>query len=1203
MPEVVAYHTVTMPQILIAGAPTGCWTNLGDEAILAGMAAGLRSAVPAAELAVVSSNPSGFLEGHGCAAVPYSDLDAVLDAVEAADLVVLGGGSIFFDYWGFDPSAVLTPRHQGLSLWAGLALAAAANDKPLMVYATGVGPLRSTGAGSTTRAIFELADAATLRDSASRAMLSDLGFTSDHVVVTADPAIGLELPSPPPVDLPRPWLGVSLRQWDLGVDQARWQREVGRAIERQLRVTGGGGVFVACHRGVSWPLTDDAAVADAVCSSRELSERVQLVGTEVGFSQRAALLASCDVVLAMRYHAALFALGHGVPAAGLSYDPKVAGLFADWSMRPLCVELGEVGHRQLARLLRRLGEREEVTAQIREQAVVHRLREKENAAIAAGLLTSGRSRSTGGDPARALLDLIPEAVEDRPGRAAELLRSMRGNLTDRRRTSPPAVSAKHPQRSADSDPTARRLRGGSVAILTNRLLDRETGEPCIGGVERYALELARLLTDLGLDPTFFQREGSGGSYFGFPVVGLPRGEPFSEFEDGVATEFFEQTHDFDHVLYLTLNYASGPMREDAVVVGHGVWWDHDLWGHLRFRTPEWYEHLEKVFTRPGRIISVDENLINVVRSLYPEAATRMTCLPNFVDIDRFHPPAERLWRDPAVLIPRRIDIIRGPRLVAPILERIPDACRVLWAGDGDEGLLAELRETASRDTRFAVRSASFDQMPELYRDADICLIPTIGSEGQSLACLEAMASGCAVVATRVGGLPEMIDDGVDGMLCDPTAEALSAAITRLIRDPALRQRLGSAARRSAARRSLGAWRARWASILADEGWIDRTTGAVPYDIVCFSVVNWEFRWQRPQQMMALWGRRGRRVFFLRTDAFLDPDRDGVATEPVAENVWEVRLPLPEGFDPCSGSHPDGFVAAGMASLQALRDQHDLERAVSVVELAGWTPLAAAAREKFGWPIVYDCMDDWSTFPGFADTPPFLAWEERLVEDADVLSVSSDTIARRWLERRPDLLIARNAADFGFFNQPDGDDPLSDLDGPVAGFFGAMTEWFDMELMEEVARSRPSVTFVLVGGVHRTSAEHLEDLPNVRFEGQQPYESMPLYLRRFDACMVPFRVSAVTDGMDVVKFYEYMSQGKPVVATPIREILVYRDLLYLADDPQEFATQLDRALVEDDPGMRARRIELARQSSWDERLDRIEERIMPHIEAGADLSRG
>jgi glycosyltransferase involved in cell wall biosynthesis len=691
-------------------------------------------------------------------------------------------------------------------------------------------------------------------------------------------------------------------------------------------------------------------------------------------------------------------------------------------------------------------------------------------------------------------------------------------------------------------------------------------------------------------------EGSwvDGDYFGFPVVALPRGEPASEFEVGVAEAFFERTADFDHVICNAPNYAAGPLREDAVVVCHGVWWDHDLWQHLTFRTPEWYALLERVFARPARVVSVDVNSVNVVRALFPDAARRMTHVPNLVDTDQFRPPpAPRADPVPTVLFPRRADIIRGPQLVGPILDLVPDPCRVQWVGDGP--LLDELHAVAARDPRLRVATAPFDEMPAIYQGADICVIPTIGSEGQSLACLEAIASGCAVVATRVGGLPELIDDGIDGLLCDPTAESIAAALSRLLRDPALVRRLGAAARARAERFALTEWRARWADLLVDLGWIDDPTPAVPYDIVCFSIIDWEFRWQRPQQMMDRWAQRGRRVFVVRLTDHLPLGGEPFTATPLGENLWEVRLALPEGVDPLTGAQPEGATAAGLAGLEALARQFAIERAVSVVEVAGWHPTASATRDSLGWPVVYDCMDDWATFPGFAEQPHFLAVERDLVQTADLVVVSSGTILDRWIGERPDLLLARNAADFAFFSQaPDGPDALGDVPGPIAGFFGAVVEWFDQDLVRHAATACPDITFVFAGDVRRVSVDDLAALPNVRFLGPQPYETMPALLRRFDVALVPFEVSPVTDGMDVVKLYEYLSQGKPVVTTPIREIVPYADLLHVAATPDEFVAGLRRALAEDDPPLVARRIELARQHSWDERLDRIEARIRPHL---------
>src|SRR6185369_10422506 len=118
------------------------------------------------------------------------------------------------------------------------------------------------------------------------------------------------------------------------------------------------------------------------------------------------------------------------------------------------------------------------------------------------------------------------------------------------------------------------------------------------------------------------------------------------------------------------------------------------------------------------------------------------------------------------------------------------------------------------------------------------------------------------------------------------------------------------------------------------------------------------------------------------------------------------------------------------------------------------------------------------------------------------------------------------------------------------------------------------TFVLLGGIFDVDVSELERLPNVRLLGQQPYETMPQYLYHFDACMIPFKVNAITEATDPVKVYEYLSAGKPVVALALPELEPLRDYLYIATDGQEFIAQIDRAVAEDDRDMAERRRQVA-----------------------------
>jgi len=153
-----------------------------------------------------------------------------------------------------------------------------------------------------------------------------------------------------------------------------------------------------------------------------------------------------------------------------------------------------------------------------------------------------------------------------------------------------------------------------------------------------------------------------------------------------------------------------------------------------------------------------------------------------------------------ILCPCRLVPVKGVefllRALPGVLKRFPEA-RTQIAGSGRllnhlKGMTEELGIT--RNVRF-LGQIPYERMPVLYQEADIVVMPSL-VEATSLACLEAMASGCAVVATRVGGLAELIEDGVDGLLVEPkNPQQIADAVCKLLQDADLRQRLALNARK------------------------------------------------------------------------------------------------------------------------------------------------------------------------------------------------------------------------------------------------------------------------------------------------------------------------------------------------------------------------------------------------------------------------
>lgn len=158
---------------------------------------------------------------------------------------------------------------------------------------------------------------------------------------------------------------------------------------------------------------------------------------------------------------------------------------------------------------------------------------------------------------------------------------------------------------------------------------------------------------------------------------------------------------------------------------------------------------------------------------------------------------------PLVGVVCRVDRVKGLEdfidAAALVVDRHP-AARFLVVGprcaDAGEQYVADLRDRATRrglDGRLTLTGARSD-VPELLRELDVSVLSTL-SEGLSNALLESMAAGTPVVATDVGGNPEVVRDGVTGLLVPPAdPPALAAAIGRLLDSPRLAGELGAAGR-------------------------------------------------------------------------------------------------------------------------------------------------------------------------------------------------------------------------------------------------------------------------------------------------------------------------------------------------------------------------------------------------------------------------
>jgi glycosyltransferase involved in cell wall biosynthesis len=367
--------------------------------------------------------------------------------------------------------------------------------------------------------------------------------------------------------------------------------------------------------------------------------------------------------------------------------------------------------------------------------------------------------------------------------------------------------------------------------------------------------------------------------------------------------------------------------------------------------------------------------------------------------------------------------------------------------------------------------------------------------------------------------------------------------------------------------------------LAGSGWSGRReiAAVTPRSeaVICLPTIEWHFRFQRPQHLMRQFAKAGHLVLYA-ANRF----HGGAAarTRPIETNILEVMLP----GDAATNINQHALVDRDRGRMVAAVEQLVADRAIAdatlVVQHPYWTPLAEALRERFGWPIVYDCMDDHSGFLDYG--PEVIGTERRLIAAADLVVASSRRLYQGIRARSRSAVLVRNACEYEHFAR--GDDRARPGAGePTIGYYGAIAEWFDAALVAELARLRPGWRIELIGSTLGGDVRALEDRPNVRLWGESPYAELPGRIGGWDAFIIPFRRLPLTEATNPVKVYEMLATGRPVIAVGLPELvpIARKGLIRLAATAVQFAVTIEDALREDDATSAAARRAFARRNTW------------------------
>jgi glycosyltransferase involved in cell wall biosynthesis len=363
-------------------------------------------------------------------------------------------------------------------------------------------------------------------------------------------------------------------------------------------------------------------------------------------------------------------------------------------------------------------------------------------------------------------------------------------------------------------------------------------------------------------------------------------------------------------------------------------------------------------------------------------------------------------------------------------------------------------------------------------------------------------------------------------------------------------------------------------------------------VVVISSVHWHFNWQRHHDIASRLAARGYEVVFVeplpkRWPGLGEARRvlgrlSGRSTVSGGGRQREVAgvdlvspLLLPDVGRFCRAINRSIFVP-----LLARRLKRRIERRPLIV--LDYLPISSSVallRSLEPDLAVYDCVWDWSSDPHSA---PETIREEELLAEVDLVLTDSPFLFEKMMRAHPRTRRILPAVDLSVFG-PLESPGQTDSDSPLCGYFGQLGANIDFEVMRLLSQR---YRLRLIGPV-----EAPLDGFGSRTEvlGSVPREKLPELLRDLDVLVLPYKREGHTRGVIPAKTFECLATGKPTVAIGLASLSEFGDLFHLCDTPEQFLGDVGRAAA-DPPALRDRRIQTARENSWEQRIEEVEEAL-------------
>ena len=359
-----------------------------------------------------------------------------------------------------------------------------------------------------------------------------------------------------------------------------------------------------------------------------------------------------------------------------------------------------------------------------------------------------------------------------------------------------------------------------------------------------------------------------------------------------------------------------------------------------------------------------------------------------------------------------------------------------------------------------------------------------------------------------------------------------------------------------------------------------------FDVLVFGTIDYNYLYQRPQHFADYFAEQGHRVFYINASFHHGYD---FRISQRKENLFLVTLPC-FSADAVYAADLSQVASEVSISLNNLLFQYCIKDAVLIADHPNWVHTLVPLKSKHGFKIVTDYMDD---FTGFENDEQELVVNScrLLLQSSDLVVASSIYLQQQAAKFNDNVALIRNGTDFAHFNAACKEG--ANTAKKTIGYYGVISSWFDYQKIKYLSNRFPQHDIVLIGDVLESKKKFFNPLRNVQLTGVKPYTVLPEYLKEFDVCLIPFDSSLnLIKATNPVKFYEYLSAAKKIVATEMPELEPFRNkFVYLANDDKTFGDYVELCLNGRDTLARPEEcIEFARENDWQQRAKHFVECI-------------